>query len=536
MVILQQFLGLYDGWAIRHPRGARLFTRLALPALPLALWIAVVARSGRWPSGDGPHVLGTSMSLALSFRQLDVAGTLACWWSLLEPHPPGAYLPATLGYLVAGTAWHHGHLLVAAVLLWLCWDGVRRLGGGSVGALFLACTPLLWVQAESYGLDLLAAACVVQAVSHLVASRRLSVTGHAVGWGAWTGAALMVKYTAPMFLVAPGVLALWWGLRGRQVRPLAWGLAALVLVAGPWYATHLAPFLEYVRYSGDAGNEMMALHTPLVHQAWWSADRWLWYPAAAIDCWGWPGLLALVLGTLAWRRRASVPRGFWPAILAAGVVGWLMLSQQMARQDRYLLSLFPLLAAVIGTSRIRGFLAPVALITLYGTAALFFTWRDVPPTRDYGHALAGAGQEWPWPQEAYQPTSLHPQAWEIDQGLRRLRDAHGRDDGPIGVLVDDSISGPGFGTILSRSSALGFRWQLNSVILLDPWNWRGGPVRTTVLYGTCADPAREADEFETLFVVLRPDDAMKAAYLASSGRSLVDQWSIPGGWEGRIYR
>ena len=521
---------------MRHPRGASLFTRAVLPALVLALWMGIVARSGRWPSGDGPHVLGTSMSLALSLRELDIAGTLACGWSLLEPHPPGAYLPATLGYLVTGTGWRYGHLLVAGVLLWLCWDGVRRLGGGAVGALFLASTPLLWVQAESYGLDLLAAACVVQAVSHLVASQHLTKSQHAAGWGAWTGAALMVKYTAPMFLVAPGVLALWWAVRGRQFRPLAWGLAALVLVAGPWYATHLSPFLEYVRYSGDAGNEMMALHTPLVHGAWWSADRWLWYPAAAVDCWGWPGLAALALAVLAWRRRASVPPGFWPAILAAGVVGWLMLTQQMARQDRYLLSLFPLLAAVIGTSRIRGFLVPVAVIALYGTTALFSAWRDVPPIRDYGHELSTAGQDWPWPQEAYQPTSLHPQTWLVDDGLRRLRAAHGRDDGAIGVLVDDSISGPGFGTILSRTAALGFRWKLSSVILMDPWSWHGEPVRTTVLDGTCADADRAAGEFETLFVVLQPGDAMKEAYLTEQGLSLLESWPIPGGWEGRVYR
>ncbi len=524
-------LGRLDAWGQRHPRAAAALPWLVSVGAALAGWIALVARSGRWPTGDGPHVLGTAMTFALGLRAGELVSTAACWWSMLEPHPPGAYLPATAVYTAVGTAWPWGHLLASALVLALCADGVRRLGGGPVGALALAASPLVWSQAEAHGLDLWAAACVVQATSHLVASRRLASPGHAAAWGAWTGAALMVKYTAPLFLVLPGVVGVAWAVRRRRWVSLAAAAVAGLVVAAPWYAGHASDVLRYVMASRDPSNQMMALHTPLVHEAWYAAGRLSWYPAAALDAWGWPGAAALAAALLAWRRRPGGPRGTVLVLGAAALGGWLLLSQQMARQDRYLLPLFPLVAALAGSSRLRGLAAPVMAVALACSAGVYARWTEVPAVRDYDHDLARAGRGWPWPQEAYRPTSLDPARFDLDGVVARLASRH--DGGPLAVLVDDGIDGPGFGLVLQRVRAAGHRWRLSSVVLMNPWGGPRDPVEASVLHGTC-DDGHPAEEVGALLVIARPGDGPKEAWARGWGGVELERWGLPGGWEARL--
>ena len=77
----------------------------------------------------------------------------------------------------------------------------------------------VWLQAESAGIDLIAGAVALQSISWLVASHRLSKFKAVCGWGFWMGCAFMTKYTAPLFLVGPCLIAAYWAIRyGRWNR------------------------------------------------------------------------------------------------------------------------------------------------------------------------------------------------------------------------------------------------------------------------------------------------------------------------------
>ncbi len=85
---MRRLLQQLDGW---------------LPLLAAATWLTLVTPLARWPSGDGPHILGTAMRLAQLLRDGELALFWRCFSSLLAPHPPAAYLPTTLAYTVLGT-------------------------------------------------------------------------------------------------------------------------------------------------------------------------------------------------------------------------------------------------------------------------------------------------------------------------------------------------------------------------------------------------------------------------------------------------
>ncbi len=500
--------------------------RALLPLLALALWAFFIAQTGRWPSGDGPHVLGAAARLDQLLRDGEVLTFGWCFQSLLGPHPPGAYVPALLANMALG-AGRWTHLAAGAGVLWLCWDGMRRLGGGPVSALLLAMAAPVWLQAENYGVDLLAAAAVVQCVSHLVASEGLSDRPHTLAWGAWLGVAFMTKYTAPMFLWAPCLAVGVSVLRHGRWRALGAAVLAFSVVAMPWWLSHLGGVVGYLGASTDASMEL-ATNEDMVTSPWTALENLSWYPAALVDAVGWPGLGALVVG-LALPRKLE---GRWLLPLLAGLGGWLILAMQVQRQDRYLLPLLPLLAAVAGGSRLRWLLAPVGAIGTYGAAAVFLTWTDVPPSRDYTHALDGAGQAWPWVHDAYAPTSLDPSVWQLDEALAELRELQGSDEGTVGFLLDETDGAPNFGLVLSRVGVLGYRWHVATVM---PLAKPDGSVDGAVFVGPFTTDDWPSRDFRVLLAILRKQDPLRERWLQESGMKLVDSWELPKDREGRLY-
>ena len=503
----------------------------AWSALAVAAWAALSAWAGRWPSGDGPHVLGASMRLAGMLRagELDEFGRSLS--TLLAPHPPGAYLPWTLAYLVGGPG-RSVHLVAAAGLLWLCLDGMKRLGGGAVGALWVLAPALVWAQAEGGGVDQVAAACAAQAVSHLAASDRLRDPRAAALWGAWMGAGFLAKYTSPMFLWAPCLLAGWWTVRERRWRALAIAVAAFAVVAGPWMALRGASVVAYVA-SSVAPDPFLVAATDLSTGPWWGFENLGWDPAAGLDAWGWAGALALVAG-LVGRPRRDAPREARALALLAVAGAWVVLAQNVQRQDRYMLPAVPLVAAVAGATRRRAWLAPVAAAGLCATAWTFATAEDAPPERDFGHTLRGAGGAWPWPAEAYSPVSQDPAGWEVDRAVAALREAHGGSAGTVGLLLDDERGAPGMGLFLYRSATLGARWHLASVAVRSLPGNTGG-IRSMTFVGPFATDIWPARDFTALYAQLVPGDPAREAWLAESGMTLVSSWPLPRGYEGRVY-
>lgn len=515
-------------------RVRRLRRRLAAaaPVLALGAWVLAMARTGRWPSGDGPHLLGTAMRLANDLRGLAVLDFLRGANTLVGPHPPGAYAAPTLVHAVVGTGWTQAHLLSGAVVLWLCWDGMRRLGAGLPAAAALAGCGLVWSQATNAGVDLMAGACVVQSVSWLVASDRLRDRRAALWWGAWMGAGFLTKYTAPLFLWGPCVLAGWWVLRHGRWRALATAVGAFAVAAGAWYATHLDEVSGYIGASGDTANPMFT-NRDVLDGPWYGVERLAWYPAVVADAWGVPAAAALIgavgLGFLA-KRRA----GAWAAPLLAVGGGWLVLTLQIQRQDRYLTPAAPLLAASVAGP--AGWAAlPVLAFGAYGAARIYGRDTPAPVNRDYTHTWPPDGGDFPWMHEAFEPVSLDPGAWEVDRAVAAIAAAHGREDGTVALLVDDQGDVPGFGVFLSAVARAGHRWDVATVRVMDRGARPGDPPPGAVYVGPFTTDAWPPRTFRTLVAVVRPNDRKRLGWIERQGFSLSDSWRLPQGMEGRLY-
>lgn len=514
---------------MRLPRRLPRWLGPAATALGLAAWAALVVRAGRWPAADGPHVLGAAMRLAADLR----AGELATFWkgflTLLAPHPPLAYLPWTLSALLLGPG-RWAHLLASAGLLALCVDGIRRLGGGAVGALWLAAPALVWAQAEQGGVDLVAATAVIQAISHLAASERLARRGAVLAWGAWMGVGFLAKYTFPMFLWAPCLLAGVWVVREQRWPRLLEAILAFGVVAGPWLAWRFDDVLAYVAAS-TAPDPFLVAARDLARGPWYAWENLSWYPAAALDALGWPGAIAALAALAARPVRGALPDARALALLSVGG-GWLILAQSVQRQDRYLLPALVLLAGLTGASRLRAWTAPVALVGLLGTAWVFGSTGEVPPNRDYSHQIGRAGRSWPRPAEAYGPVSQDPAPWRIEEVLVELRALHGRDEGTVGLLLDDGRGAPGMGVYLFHAGILGYRWDLATVSVAAD----GGGVRSMVFVGPFATEDWPSREFEVLYAAFAPGDVTREGWLQELGPALGEARALPLGFRGTLHR
>ncbi|MEC7946645.1 MAG: hypothetical protein VX265_03695, partial [Myxococcota bacterium] len=452
--------------------------------------------------------------------------------TLVGPHPPGAYAVPAAVYAVVGTGWSQAHLLSGALVIWLCWDGMRRLGAGLPAAAALASCGLVWTQATNAGVDLMAAACVVQSVSWLVASDRLRVRRAAMWWGAWMGAGFLTKYTAPLFLWGPCLLAAWWVVRGRRWKSLAWGFAAFSVVAGIWYATHGREVAGYIGASGDAANPLLT-NRDLLAGPWWGWERMSWYPAVVADAWGIPGaaalLFAICMGGIA-KRRA----GAWAAPLLAVAGGWLALTLQIQRQDRYLTPAAPLLAAAV--SGAAGWAAlPVLAAGAYGAARIYGRSGTPPANRDYAHGWPPDGGDFPWMHDAFKPVSLVPEAWQLDRAVQAMAAAHGADTGTVALMLDEQGEVPGFGVFLSAVTRHGHRWDVATVMLMDRGARAGAPPPAAVFVGPFTTDAWPPRRFRTLFAVVRPGDQKRLSWVDRQGFVLSDSWALPQGMEGRLY-
>jgi len=520
--------------AFQGRRGTLLAVGLGLSTL--TGWIALIANTGRYPVGDGPHNIGVAMRLSQLLWDLDLGTFYWCFQSLLAPHPPGAYVPALLAFFLVGTGTAWGHLLAGAMGLGLIMDALRRFGGGLTSWIWLFATGLVWQQAEIYSIDLLAAAAVAQSLSHLHASEKLERRGHVLGWGAWMGAAFMIKYTAPFFLFLPCLLVGVWVVRHRRWRALGLGALAWSVVALPWYLTHLDQVLAYVLINADADG-LMVTDSIRVTSAWWAGERISRYPAALIDAFGWPGVACLLAGLVVYKRSDAQRLSAWALPGLAILGGWAVLNGQMWMEDRYMLPLIPLLAVLAGTSRIRALLAPVGAIGLCGALSVFATIGSYS-TGFEAHSIQDAGADWPSVHEAHRPGSLDPEEWKLDEGLRIAREAHGSDEGTVGLMLDLPNAASGFGVVLNRTTALGYRWHLATVVMnVDGGALQGAPEGSTYVFmGPFTHENWPSRDFSTVLAIFRSGDAKREAWLHSQDLALVESWPLEDGWVGGVYK
>lgn len=495
-------------------------------------WFSTIKTIGRFPGGDGPHILGTAGRLAQQVYDGSIYWFILCFSSLLGPHPPFAYLPfTTSAVLFPEQSWNH--LIGGMIVLWLIWDGLYRLKAGIIGWLWICASPLTWLQAENAGIDLVAAACIIQSLSHLYASDKLSKNRHVLGWGFWIGAAFMTKYTAPMFLWMPCLLAGTWAIRYGRMRKIGLGVLAFLIIALPWWSTHINQVMGYVLASGDASSGLLTNKAIIDNP--WSSENITWYLGAFVDALGWQtGFWFLVF--------LVIPKKNSPKyILFSGILGgWLMLNSQKQRQDRYLTPAYPLMSAMIGHSPL-GILSIGALSKILPSVQkIYFSAERMPTQRSYTHEYAEAGATWPLPSESYWPISQDPRPWKIDFALEKLAKYTGTDDVTVGFLLDERGGAPGYGIVLSRAIVLGYRWHIATAMIARPMKGyqEKGVTRplASIFVGPFLFGEWPSRDFDVMLSMVVPnEDQQRTKWLKSTGMVVVDEWELPQGRKGQIW-
>ncbi len=489
--------------------------RLVLRWIPFGVWVGLfgfVPYAGRFPTGDSPHILGICMRLGWYLREGSAVQFVARWLELLAPHPPGAYVLPALAYGLFGNRywvpWLCGALLLAVI-----WDGILRMldAMGTRGAwgvaLALAAAPLVWSQAEVYGIDLASAAAVTQCLSHLMASRGLTRRRPAVLAGLWLGIGFWTKYTFPVFLFVPCVAILvgllWDWARGFGGIPArVRNGVALVCASGvplvPLGLLKGGDILNYVQRSlSPTDEERMLVDALSVPGALDVSrfDRKYLYAAALKDLWGWPGLALLaagfallLIGCVGAIRRERTEPAFPLRAAALGLIsavsGILFLSAFAQKADRYMLpAVFPLAAVLMPPLSTRRWSMPLVLAVLLppclfvfsdyagftqhlsfddgvrGVELQFHRRGPAPTARRLDHSARKTLTTWgryPLLEEAYRPYSADPRRWKIDAILEWVSGLDSSGEGDIGVYIAPSLPATHLGMFLMRAEKLGY--------------------------------------------------------------------------------
>jgi hypothetical protein len=498
-------------------------------------WFTKIEATKRWPSGDGPHILGTAERLAQLLIDGEISLFIHCFSSLLGPHPPFAYLLHMVGSFFELSS--GSHLLGGAFALFLIANALFRLNAGIVGFIWVFSLTPVWLQAESAGIDLIAGAVVLQSLSHLISSNKLKNKRATWLWGAWMGVAFMTKYTAPIFLLGPCFVVAYWVFRYKRFQRLFSAVACFCVVAIPWWSTHLKQVLGYVQMAGNSESGLLT-NKAIIDTPWYDISNLSWYPAAVANAVGWESivvfLFVLSFGLLFRRYREST------LIFGASMlIGWLTLNAQSQRQDRYIIPAYSVAGALMGSTPLGVPTLVIASMLFNETKAIYTLSNQAPAERNQEHDITNAGELFPKPSLAYYPTAQNPSHWKVDEALQKLRGYHGSDEGTLGFLLDERNGAPGYGVILSRATALGFRWHIATVVMAQ-----NGPQHFTESHRPTASifvgpfwlgnwPSKE---FTVLLSILDTNPNPKVVqWLKENEMELAESWELPHQREGRIY-
>ncbi len=310
--------------------------------------------------------------------------------------------------------------LVGVLSVALTWRLALPLGGrlaAILAALFLAANPLHVLTSQHISdPNLLALVFVALATVSIMRVADGAGMRASVWSGIWIGLAGACKYV-PIILVVPLLVAHWRGARWR-----AFGAAVGVAVAAMFVATPFT-FLDW-RTTLDAFTvQRMSLFSEWVGQSAFPIALPTYLTSALPHALGWPVYLLSVAGcVLLWRRGAAgrvVTLGVLVVILTNGLL--------RTAQERYMLVVFPLLAAAAGLA----------------VAAGWERWKErLPALARPGivvGAVAAVAVAWPLPE-----------LWNVRQALARPDSRHearrwiNANIGPMRLLGME-IYGPVFG-------------------------------------------------------------------------------------------
>lgn len=355
---------------------------------PAALWSAAlgfayvclttwwVLRDHAIPGGGDPGIhLNTASNAGDLLADFDIGGLID-----LGPvgteffYPPLVHviggIPAALGLAVQD--W--GTIAVNIVFVPMLVAGVylsgKRIYGPTAGllaVLFALCTPMTLSLFHVFVLDAPLAGAVALTVAALLYSDRFARRLPSVLAGGLVGVCMLVKPSAPLYLIGPVLVMLVAG-GWRQWRRLLLAAVALAVVAGPYYAIHLDDVLDLGQAS-TVGTEIGRTGTEFDRDARISYDNLSWYGWAAINQVYYVPLLALFAGGVV----VAVRRWRQPGVaelLAGAVVTYLALALVLSIRDpRYALPTV-VFVAVIGAGWITTISAAIWRRVLLGLLGL----------------------------------------------------------------------------------------------------------------------------------------------------------------------
>ena len=271
--------------------------------------------------------------------------------------PSGYYPPFVPGvtaflYLAMGRTYETAmltNLIFLAVLVWAVWGLGNTLAGRPVGllaGLLVLASPGIRVNVWEYMLDLPLTAMVVFSVWSLLLTRGFSSRPRSLVFGALCGLGMLTKWSFFLFLVAPAVMVLIYGLRkapsdgpapSRRLANFGWALLVALGILGPYYAP-IFPILAKKTWI-HAGGAADGFDSPF---SWESVVFHL--KAIPRRLLGWPLTLAAVGGILAAERKRSATRRAGLFLLIWAVSLYAVFTFAVAnKQSRYLLPWVPVL-------------------------------------------------------------------------------------------------------------------------------------------------------------------------------------------------
>jgi hypothetical protein len=352
-------------------------------AVFLAITVWWLLYDQRTPGGGDPaDHLATSLRIAELLSDLDLVGVAdEIGYNEFTDrfYPPLVPLVGSLAPLLGLQAQDWGTIFVAFVFVPMLAAGTylagRRVYGPTAGLLaviFALGTPMVGSLFHVFLLDAPLAATVAAAFAALLASEGFARRGPSLAAGALVGAGLLVKTIAPLYLVGPLAVVL---LRGgwRQWRNVALAGAAVLVVAGPYYAIHLDDVFG-VGQEATIGAEIGATGPAFDRDARIGFDNLTYYSWAAInEQYYVPLLLLFATGVVASLRSIRERIGVAEA-LAGVVLAYFGLAILLSIRDpRYTLPLV-VFVAVIATGWIaearREWVRRVAIAALGAIVAI----------------------------------------------------------------------------------------------------------------------------------------------------------------------
>ena len=504
----------------------------------LCVVFGVTLMSDKVATGDAAHLLGMSDRLAWEL----MSGQVGLFWgdlsSLLAPHPPAGYLIPTLFYGIGlDQLAPIGTSLVATLLIW---RGMVLLSKGDnstpwIALLLVLATPFTWRQIENTTWDLLSAAAVMMTIGHLYASDGLKDMHHTKRFGIWMGIGFLTKYTFPIYMVLPVIMTAPNIIKEHSYKALGVAIGLFLLVAAPWYGTHLHGVLPYLFDSLNTDSSMVDGGSIS------GSTNAVYYLSVMKESYGWPGTVLLSLLGL---YGLTTKSGRLALLSATGGVAILTFMAQ--QQPRYMFPAVPLIAlgAAVGINQTRGNnlarKASVAALLLIATiqggttlrANLSNQWLPADRAHVHGaHSLTEWGQ-WPHAEESFRSTSLHPELWKVDQALELLSASGAVEGATVGIMLDEVGGELGFGIFLQRAEALGYHWNFASIApSANPNEWRG-----QIFTGPFASGDFGPALFTLVYAAYRPGDRGRDTWLERMNGEELHRITLPNEFRGRIMR